>query len=162
MPKPQGVIRSRYNYDRDAESNRTALDNFEQTRTQQHFKDEADINVLVKRFNLTGQLPEGVRMPTYADFTAAYDFHSAANAIAEANEAFMQLPADIRYTRFRNDPAAFVAFCSNEANREEAAKLGLIRPETTDTTTPPAAPAPVAATTGGTADPGKTGSAAKE
>lgn len=129
-------VRSYYNYDQDRESLKTGLTCPEPTRTQQHFKDESDINILIARFGLSGELPTGVRMPTYEDFNEIYDFHSAANAIAEANEAFMQLPAQIRYDRFRNDPAAFVAFCSNEQNRDEATKLGLV-PSTTPLNTAP-------------------------
>lgn len=145
-------VKSRFNFDREANSVATGLDDFDDTRTQQQFKEEADINVLVRRFNITGQMPENVRAPTYADFSEVYDFHSAANAIAAANEAFMQMPAEIRFDRFRNDPAAFVAFCSNEANRDEARKLGLIPAELPLNTAPAApassTPAPAPANTG--------------
>lgn len=140
------MIRSRYNYDREELSLKTGENNIDKetgellpTRTQQHFKEESDINVLVKRFAITGELPQGVRMPTYEDFTETYDFHSAANAIAQAREAFMHLPADLRYNRFQNDPGAFVAFCSNEANRDEAEKLGLV-PKREPINTAPTAP----------------------
>lgn len=132
-------IRSRFNYDRDQHSIATGLACEDESLAQQQFKEETDINVLVKRFHLTGQLPEGVRMPTYEDFSEVYDFHSAANAIAEANEAFMQMPADLRIKRFNNDPAAFVAFCSNDDNRGEAEKLGLVAPKQ-PLNTAPAAP----------------------
>jgi Chlamydia-phage Chp2 scaffold (Chlamy_scaf) len=47
------------------------------------------------------------------------------NAVIAADAAFMQLPADIR-TRFNNDAGAFVDFCSDENNRAEAEKLGLV------------------------------------
>lgn len=134
-------IRSYYNYDKDQVSQETGLVCRDETRTQQQFKEESDINVLVRRFNVTGELPQGIRMPTYDDFTEVYDFHSAANAIADARESFMDLPAEIRFNRFNNDPAAFVAFCSKEENRPEAEKLGLVPSSSPSNTVPPAPPA---------------------
>lgn len=95
------------------------------SRTKQEFAEECDINTIVKRFGITGKLPVGVRMPQYGDFTEIGSFHEAANAIAAANESFSAMPADVR-SRFNNDPAAFVEFCGNEANRDEAIKLGLV------------------------------------
>lgn len=151
-------VRSRFNYDPDAASEITGLITPEETRTQQQFQEESDINVLVRRFRITGQLPENVRMPTYADFGEIYDFHSAANAIAEANEAFHAMPADIR-KRFGNDPAEFVAFCSNENNRKEAEAMGLVPAPIPLNTAPPTpnpgsagdgvAPSEAGASTGG-------------
>ena len=46
------------------------------------------------------------------------------NAIKAGDDAFAELPSNIR-ERFNNDPAEFVDFCLDEANNEEAAKLGL-------------------------------------
>lgn len=123
---PKGLFfRSANNYDMDAVSVETGLTCVGPGRTKQEFKDESDINVILRRFNITGQLPENVRMPTYADFTGVDDFHSAANAIANANEAFDAMPAEVR-RRFANDPADFVAFCSDQKNLAEARKLGLV------------------------------------
>lgn len=139
-------VRSRYNYDADQLSEKTALVTPEPTLTQQHFKDESDINVLIDRFGIGGDLPTGVRMPTYEDFSETYDFHSAANAIAESNEAFMELPAKIRMDRFKNDPGAFVKFCSDSNNRAEAEKLGLVPAERPLNTAPPVPPAPADST----------------
>lgn len=126
MPIRAIFVRSRFNYDPDQVSLETGFDSGTESRTQQHFKDESDINKLIERFGIGGELPQGVRMPTYEDFGEVYDFHTAANAIAASNEAFMQLPAEIRFNRFRNDPASFVAFCSDDKNRAEAERLGLV------------------------------------
>lgn len=114
-----------------------AYDDFSESRVQVVFKDvslaeqssleETDINTIVRRFGLTGELPTGVRQPTYGDYEDVMDYHTAMNAIAEANEAFEAMPADVR-RRFDNDPGKFVDFCSDEANRDEAAKLGLVLP----------------------------------
>lgn len=122
-------IRSAYNYNRDQRSRDTGLSiDPDEDRAKQEFKEETDINTILRRFNITGQLPQNVRAPVYGDFMEVHDFQTAANAIAAANEAFEEMPAEVR-RRFGNDPAAFVDFCSNEANREEAIRLGLVIPE---------------------------------
>ena len=118
-------LRTPYNYDTNEASDASALECLDPSLAQQHARDESDINTIVKRFGLTGELPSGVRMPQYGDFTEATDYHSAMNAVIAADAAFMQLPADIR-TRFNNDAGAFVDFCSDENNRAEAEKLGLV------------------------------------
>lgn len=100
----------------------------EESRAKQSFKEECDINTILKRFKITGQLPENVRMPTYDDFTEVTDFQTAMDAIVAARESFAQMPANVR-ARFHNDPAEFVDFCSNPDNRPEAARLGLVPPE---------------------------------
>lgn len=130
-------LRSSFNYDRDAASNESALICLDPTRTQQQFKDETDINTIVERFGLTGELPDNVRMPQYADYGDIVDYHTAMNAVALANESFDMLPAKVR-SRFHNDPSEFVDFCLDDNNRAEAIKLGLVDPEVLKRTTSPA------------------------
>lgn len=126
MKKEQApFLRTEHNYDRDAATKEDAITFKDESRTKQSFKEESDINEIVRRFGLTGQLPEGIRAPEYGDFEGIYDFHSAMNQVAAAREAFEAMPAEIR-TRFHNDPGAFVDFCSKEENREEMKKMGLI------------------------------------
>lgn len=134
MIKP--FVRDPYNYDVDEASKETGIVcPPEDGVAQQQFAEECDINTIVKRFGLTGQLPEGVRMPTYADFTGVLDFQSAMNAIVMAKESFEAMPADVR-ARFANDPARFVDFCSDERNRAEAEKLGLVVPKVVEAVAP--------------------------
>lgn len=121
-------LRSEYGYDMHAASLETAIDASADGRTQQSFRDECDINILMKRFLVGGQLPVDVRMPTYDDFTGVSNFHEAANAVRVASEAFMEMPPDVR-ARFGNDAGKFVEFCSDASNRDEAIKLGLVPPD---------------------------------
>lgn len=119
-------VRSPYNYDVVAASDECALDCSDfPSLAKQSFADECDINTIVRNFGLTGELPSDVRAPQYGDFTGVMDYQSALNAVIAADEAFMQMPAEVR-SRFHNDPAAFVDFCSNENNREEMARMGLL------------------------------------
>lgn len=118
-------VRSPYNYDTASASSESGLVCDDPSLAQQNFKDECDINVIVRRFGVTGQLPSNVRMPSYGDFTGVTDYQSALNSVLAARDSFMSLPAEVR-SRFSNDPALFVDFCSDPANRDEALKLGLI------------------------------------
>lgn len=117
-----------FNYDADMVSEETGLRCEDETLAKQSFAEECDINTIVRRFHLTGEVPHDVRMPTFGDFEEVYDYHSAAQAIADARESFMAMPAEVR-ARFGNDAGAFVEFCSKDENRDEAKRLGLLVPE---------------------------------
>ncbi|WNK12396.1 MAG: internal scaffolding protein [Microvirus sp.] len=118
------LIRNPYNYDRDSVSENTGLLCRDESRTIQEQKEDADINTVVRRFGLTGELPSDLRTPQYGDFTGITDYQTALNSIQAANEAFMQLPAKIR-SRFEHDPAKYVDFCMNPENRKEGEELGI-------------------------------------
>jgi len=119
-------IRNPYNYDTLAASNESGLRCEDATRTQQHFKDETDINNILRMFNITGQLPTKAITPKYGDFTGIGDYHSALNAVIAAEDEFMTLPATLR-ARFDNDPAELIEFLNNPENLDEAQKLGLVK-----------------------------------
>ena len=119
-------LRTPYNYDMEAASNETALHCPEPTLTQQHFKEECDINTIVERFGLTGELPQNLVVPLTGDFTEAVtDFQTAMNHVRASEEAFMKLPAQIR-ARFNNDPQQLLEFVEDERNRDEAIKWGIV------------------------------------
>jgi phage internal scaffolding protein len=125
ITKKSVFLRTAYNYDHNAASNESGLACQEPTRAQQHHKDECDINVIVKRFGITGKMPVNQSEARYGDFTAAEDYHTALNRIIEAEDDFMALPAEIR-TQFDNNPANLIGFLNDPANKSEAEKLGLI------------------------------------
>lgn len=118
-------IRSPYNYDRDEASLSSGLQCLDKSKAVQSQKDEADINNIVKQFGLTGKLPMNTRTPQYGDYTGVRDYQTALNQVIEAEQAFMQLPPEIR-KRFHNDPQELLEFVSMDSNREEAISLGLI------------------------------------
>lgn len=131
MSKPP-FVRSPYNYDVNKASDESGLLCEDESLTVQAEAEDADINTIVKRFGLTGMMPQNVRMPMSGDFAEATDYHTSLNRLIAADQAFMEFPAHIR-ARFDHDPAKMIEFCENPANLEEARKLGL------------AVPAPVAA-----------------
>jgi len=118
-------VRNPYNYDMALVSQETGLECKDPSLAQQHMKDECDINVIVERFGVTGQIPVAPLEPSYGDFSGVGDYHSALNAIKAADEAFMALPAKIR-AKFDHDPNALLNYLQNEENREEAIQIGLI------------------------------------
>lgn len=134
-------LRAGNNYDTNEAGDETALHCMDATLTQQSFAEEVDINTIVKRFGITGQLPTNVLMPTYGNFEQVMNYHDAMNAIRAADEAFYSMPAEIR-AKFNNNAGMFVDFCSDEANRDEAVKLGLVLPKAAELAkTPPGSPA---------------------
>lgn len=144
--KPLPFMRNAYNYDMDEASLESGLNCPEKTLTQQHFAEEVNINTIVERFNLTGQMPQLQQLPEYADYEGIFDFQSAMNQIREAQETFMALPAKLR-ARFHNQPQEFLEFCADKENLDEARKLGILAP-----------PAPTPEPTGETRGPDPSGS----
>lgn len=121
-------VRSAHNFDMDEHAKMHATDTCNSVDlTIQSGKEDCDINVIMRRFGITGQMPVNVRAPIAGDFTGVMDFHSAMNAIVAAEDSFMQMPAELR-AELNHDPARFVDFCGDERNRERLKKYGLLLP----------------------------------
>jgi len=125
--RKRGILRSARNYDPNEVSRETAtsFDGHVDLAVQSE-KDNCDINVIVKRFNVTGQLNASARMPTFGDFSGITDYHSAMTAVRQSQESFMTLPSGVR-KRFGNDPQAFMKFASNPKNIDALRDMGLAR-----------------------------------
>lgn len=99
----------------------------ELSMTKQSFKEECDINNIIKEFGVTGiarhiRENEGL----FIDLPDALDFQESLNLVAKAQEAFAALPAQVR-ARFQNDAQAFLEFTADPSNQEEMIKLGLAK-----------------------------------
>lgn len=127
MAKPKFVLRTFGNYDPDEASMSAGFECADDSVVQHQFAEEVDINTIVRRFGLTGELPNGIGMPVSGDFSAVTDFHTAMNMVRQAEESFMLLPGEVR-ERFANDPAKVIAFLDDPANRDEAVRLGIVAP----------------------------------
>lgn len=93
-------------------------------RTDQSFKDECDINKLLARYQETGlEVASRMDPARYMD-TTGYEFQSAMNIIANANEMFMELPSEVRLT-FKNDPGMFLDYVQNPDHLPQLRKWGL-------------------------------------
>jgi hypothetical protein len=110
-------LRTPYNYDRDEVSKNTALISDSETLTQQNFKDETDLNMMIRKY---GVLP--VSEVNWKEFDATVipkDYQELQNMLLEADQAFMELPAEVRKAA-DNDPTKFLAMV--EAQQAEIRK----------------------------------------
>ena len=96
--------------------------------TKQAFKDDCDINAIMRRWDKTGQVPMAAgRVGYYGDFANAEDYHTSLCKIRNADAEFLNLPAHVR-DRFENDPARLIEFLEDPENRSEAEELGIVSP----------------------------------
>ena len=129
MKKPiPPFLRTPYNYDTEHASNESALECKDPSRAQQHMVDDTDINKLMQRYMVTGEMPQLTVPPLQGDFSNVLSYQDSLNLMIEARQSFEALPAQVR-ARFNHDPGEFVAFCSSEANRDEIRQMGFYSPE---------------------------------
>lgn len=106
--------------------------------TQQSFSDDADINVLVKRFGIDKHpipfTPADARY--YGDFTDVPDLRAILDRVRDAQNRFMDLPPALR-ARFHNRSSELWDFVNDPDNGQEAVRLGLLRREETPPPEPP-------------------------
>lgn len=101
-----------------------SITDFGENLTKQSFKDECNINNIVSRYASTGVVTHiNLRTPMYGDINVN-DFSDALETLRNAEEEFMNLPAQIR-DHFNHDPGQFLAFCHDPSSRPEMAALGL-------------------------------------
>lgn len=98
--------------------------------TKQSFKDECDINFIMKKYIKTGVVEHLNQNKANYGFATALDFKASLDLIQEAQDLFSGLPAELR-DKFDNDPGEFLAFVENPDNRSEMALMGLLNEEAT-------------------------------
>lgn len=110
--------------------------------THQSFRDECDINHIMKRYEKTGILDHvNKHQGAYGDFTQVASYQDALQVVSEAERMFLTLPARIR-AEFDNDPGTFLQFATNPDNGERMVELGLAERVNKN---PPAEPTPLEA-----------------
>ncbi len=110
-------------------TNRDRKFNYGKGRTKQSFKNQTDINKILKRAQKTGTLSHLAKYQgAYGDF-ASFDFMEAQNQIARGNTIFAELPSEIR-NEFDQSPAKFLHFVNDPANVDRLKTLlpGLAEP----------------------------------
>jgi len=93
--------------------------------TKQEFLEESDINNIVKKYQITGELPMRGRQGIFTDVSHVPDYREALDIVRHAQYGFEALPAAIR-TKFNNDPEQMINFIKDPANFEESVSLGLL------------------------------------
>lgn len=129
MPKPLFKWRHAYDTERDeAEGLAAAIKCEDESLTQQHFTQDADLNVIAARFGLDGRaIPVGTPDPaSFRDVSNAPDLRQILDLRNQAVDAFRTLPSKIR-NRFHNDPRELWTFVNDPENSEEAVRLGLLK-----------------------------------
>lgn len=97
----------------------------ERSRAKQSFKDECDVNVVVRRYAQTGMFDHvAKRQPTYGDVSNAVDLQTALRLVETARESFMELPARVRRAA-SNDPVELLAMLADPDQVAELVELGL-------------------------------------
>jgi len=108
----------------------------EPSKTQQNFKEGADINRIASRHlgggtfaNPLGNMPLGnpnaTRKLVFGDFSNAEDFHTMSNRVIDARSQFQALPGRLR-SRFNNDPYQLMRWLEDPKNEPLAKKYGLL------------------------------------
>lgn len=132
---PDRFVRTAGNYDPDKASDDAGLECADPSLAVQSQKEEADINTIVRNFGVTGNLPQGVRLPSFEDYgDAVDDYASALRVVQDAEREFMKLPAEMR-SELGNSPQAFYELVTTPGNEDKLRAWGLL---------PPLAPPPAA------------------
>lgn len=94
----------------------------ENCKTQQQFKDECDMNRIVKNA-MRGVAPAWLNsaQPQYGDFSEVPNIGDAYDLVGKAEAAFMNLPAQLRL-ELGNDPRNL-----NTLTRDQATRHGLLK-----------------------------------
>lgn len=94
--------------------------------TEQHHKDECDIEKILRNYDKHGLVTHlNTAIAHYGDFTEVNEYQSSLNLINDAQRAFSELPAQIRL-QFNNDAGLFMEYCTNPKNTDRLIELGLM------------------------------------
>lgn len=92
---------------------------------KQSFKDECNINTILKKYEKTGLVSHSTSANAiFDDFSSCDDYQSSLNNVIQAQSMFDSLPSGIR-KRFANNPALFMDFVHDPSNLDEMVRLGL-------------------------------------
>lgn len=101
--------------------------------TQQHFKDECDINNILKSYR--GKIPACEEPAFFMDCTVN-DLQSAYSIAEDIGSRFESLDSEVR-AKFNNNPLELLEFVHNADNQTAAIELGLLpKPEPAPEPTP--------------------------
>lgn len=110
-------------------SRRVQLDVSEPQLTDQSSAKATDINNILKQYAAQGLNPHQLSDPSlFRDNTNIPSIIDAFNIVSRANEAFSELPADIRKL-MDNDPSKLESFIADPENKELLIKRGMLTAE---------------------------------
>lgn len=92
-------------------------------RTKQAFKDQCDINKILRKWQKTGTISHLAKyQPIYGDFSDIDDLLTAQARLKQGQAIFDQLPGEIK-REFGQSAAAFFKFVNNPANADNLHKV---------------------------------------
>lgn len=112
-----------HNHDTTAEAIRTSTGGFEKTKTDQSFKEDADINVIMERVMKNGVSPNMIALPEHFGEDQRVDLFTARSRILESNRTFYNLPPKVR-EKYANDPGRWEQDVLRKLNAGDLDGLG--------------------------------------
>ena len=95
--------------------------------TKQAFREECDMNRIMARYELTGQIEHvSSKQPIYGDFSQFADYQTMLGKVNQAAEAFEALPSELR-KELKYDPQNLFSWIKDPANKDKAIKYGLMQ-----------------------------------
>jgi phage internal scaffolding protein len=95
-----------------------------ESKVRPEFKDEMDLNNILKKYQ-TRDIPEHLkRQGVFADYSSYTDLGQHLENIQSVQERFDMLPSSTR-EKFQNDPIQMLTFLQDANNDEESISLGL-------------------------------------
>lgn len=110
------------------------------TMTQQHYKDECDLNQILARHRGSGELsaiqlrqllaqsaavtPTSPRLPEFADYSNLPDFSDIKRSFIKASRAFSEVPVAVRM-QFGNNPEIFYQTLTDPKQHQKLRDAGL-------------------------------------
>lgn len=116
----------------------------EPSMTKQSFKEECDINNIVRKFEATGQIDHinaAHAQGLFTDLPSGLDLQTSLDLIKQSEAAFMALPANVR-AQFDNDPVQFVDYVDQAQAGNEDFQTQLVTWGVAKDNRPPPPPAP--------------------
>lgn len=111
-----------FNHNTDDESLASALTCKDASLTQQQFKDETDINVILERFTRGQDLPPVPLPEHFMDVSGKKSYFEMRSMVANAEATFYMLEADIR-GQYLNNPERWADAVMTAINKGDRAKL---------------------------------------
>lgn len=128
MAKVNPRFEWRHQYDQTADEREGALAGLrceDESLTQQSFTEDADLNVIAKRYGLNDIPSQPLDPSFFRDTTQDPDLRTVLEYQRAARDNFLSLPAKLR-KRFHNSPEELWEFVNDPDNGDEAVKLGLL------------------------------------
>lgn len=125
------IFKTRYN---PHEARKFSFECRGESLTQQQFKKECDVNQILNKYKKTGMITHiNKHQGNFGDFSNVDDYQTSLHKVMTAQASFMQMPSELR-NKFNNDPAQLISFMTDDKNKEDCIKFGLIKKPEIDKT----------------------------